>query len=262
MEQNFISNASEMYELSEAEVEIDPGSKKEHWVKRNKFRILLTIIGILGICLAGALDTLTKTEQQLKQRTDSLQWLAKKHRDVQDERDFFVKLMKDYNYYKFVKTIYEYKDKDFFETITVAYEESVKQGISPWDTISIMWAESGFQQFIVSQITKTDENGQLIKKPCAYGLLQINFNVWKEEKNLDMKTIFDKKTNIRVGLEIYKHYLGLANGDKMLALFYYNNGTAPITPNYSYAPTILKSRFMKLAVNYEPVSETPRVIAQ
>lgn len=263
MENIILNNASETMneDLSEAEGEIlDPGIERispyvhrENWVKRNLTKILCGIIVILGLCLLGTIDSLTKTEQQLQQKTESLTWLAFQHKDVRDARDFYAKLTKDYNYYKFVKTIYEHKDSDFFETITIAYEESIKQNTDPWDTMSIMWAESGFQQYIVSQITKIDENGQPKKQPCAYGLMQINYKYWKDEKDLTLSNIYDKRTNIRVGLEIYNYYLRLANGDKKLALFYYNNGTDPITPNYRYAPTVMASKFMKMAVNYSPV---------
>jgi hypothetical protein len=259
-EQIINNNAS--VEPTEVETEIiDPGSTKEHWLKRNKSKFLLGIIGILTLCLLGTIETLTKTEQQLKQRTESLSWIAFEHQKVRNERDFYSKLTKDYDYYKFVKTIYEHKDPDFFETITIAYEESVKQNTSPWDTLSIMWAESGFNQYAVSQIWKVDKkDGQLKQVPCAYGMMQINKKYWEEEKGLTMSNIFDKKTNIRVGLEIYNYYLGIASRivsdpkeQKKLALFYYNNGTDPEKPNYSYAPIVMKSKFMKMAVNYEPI---------
>jgi soluble lytic murein transglycosylase-like protein len=83
--------------------------------------------------------------------------------------------------------------------------------------------------------------------------MQINYKYWKDEKGLNMVNIFDKNTNIKAGLEIYNYYLRVANGDKKLALFYYNNGTAPQTPNYSYAPTVLRSKFMRMAT-YEPIN--------
>jgi len=237
-------------------------SIKEPWLKRNKFRVLFGIIGILVVCLLGTIDSLTKTEQRLKQRTENLRWLAFEHQKIRNERDFYSKLTKDYEYYKFVKTIYEHKDKDFFETITIAYEESLRQNISPWDTMSIMWVESGIQQFVVSQIKKIVD-GEIVTKPCAYGFMQVNYNAWKEEKGLTLDNIFDKKTNIRVGLEIYKYYLRLASQStsdpkeqKKLALFYYNNGTDPQIPNYNYAPTVLSSKFMKMANGYQLINTT------
>lgn len=228
------------------------------WIKRNKSKILFTIIGILTICLLGTLDNAYKTEkhlkQQLKQRTDSLTWLAWEHKKVRTERDFFAKIAEDVNYYKFIKTVYEGKDRDgFFETISIIYEESKRAGINPWETLSIVHQESGFQQYAVSQIWKRDEDGSMKQVPCAYGLTQVNYNAWKAEKGLTLQNIFDKRFNIRTGLEIYKYYLEIANGDKFLALFYYNNGPAPRTPNHDYAPAVMSSKFMKMSANYEPI---------
>jgi hypothetical protein len=252
-EQNFINNALEICEPTigvETEI-VEPGDTWEPWLKRNKFRVLLGIIGALAFVLLSTFVAWQKTKQQLDQRTNTLHWLAQgPHRQMREELEFFNRLLKDYNYCKFLKTVYEAKDKDFFETLTIAYEESIRQKISPWDTLSIMWVESGFKQYISS--------------PSSHGFMQVNYNAWKDEKGLDMVNIFDKRTNIRVGLEIYKYYLALAAGDKMLALFYYNNGTKQSNPNRDYAPAVMKSKYMKLAVNYIPIeqAEQSRGISQ
>lgn len=243
-EQNFVNNAFEVCEPTtgvETQI-VEPGNTRKPWLKRNKFSVLLGITGVLAIVLFGTLVAWQKTKQQLEQRTDSLNWLAQgPHRQLREELEFTNRLLKDYNYFKFLKTVYKAKDKDFFETLTIAYEESIKQGISPWDTLSIMWVESGFKQYISS--------------PSSHGFMQVNYNAWKDEKGLDMVNIFDKRTNIRVGVEIYKYYLRLAEGDKMLALFYYNNGTKQSNPNLDYAPAVMKSKYMKLAVNYIPLEQ-------
>jgi soluble lytic murein transglycosylase-like protein len=252
-EQNFINNASNVFgPAPEVEAEIiGPGNTRGPWLKRNEFRILLGIIGIFAICLLSTLAAWQKTRRQLEQRTDTLNWLARgPHRQLREELKSADRLLKDYNYYKFLKTVFEARDKDFVETLTIAYAESIRQEISPWDTLSIMWVESGFQQYISS--------------PTSHGYMQVNFNAWKDEKGLDMTNIFDKLTNIRVGIEIYKYYLGLANGDKMLALFFYNNGTKPMKPNLDYAPAVMRSKYMKLAVNFIPMEHAgpPRRISE
>ncbi|HSQ35534.1 MAG TPA: lytic transglycosylase domain-containing protein [Candidatus Binatia bacterium] len=244
-EQNFINSALEICEpITKVETKmIDPRVPREPWLKRNKFGLLLGITGALVFALLNTLVAWQKTKQQLFQTTNTLNWIAQgPHRQLREELEFTNRLLKDYNYFKFLKTVYEAKDRDFFETLTIAYEESMRQKISPWDTLSIIWVESGFKQYISS--------------PSSHGYMQVNYNAWKDEKGLDMVNIFDKKTNIRVGIEIYKHYLGLAGGDKMLALFYYNNGTRQSNPNLDYAPAVMKSKYMKLAANYIPIEQT------
>ena len=251
-EQNFVNSALEICEPTTG-VEtkmIAPRVTREPWLKRNKFRLLLGIMGALAFALLSTLVAWQKTNQQLDQTTNTLNWLARgPHRQLREELEFTNGLLKDYNYFKFLKTVYEAKDNDFFETLTIVYEESTRQAISPWDTLSIIWVESGFKQHISS--------------PSSHGFMQVNYNAWKDEKGLDMVNIFDKRMNIRVGLEIYKYYLRLAVGDKMLALFYYNNGTKQSNPNYDYAPAVLKSKYMKLAVNYFPIeqAEQPKGIS-
>src|SRR5690606_21947183 len=109
--------------------------------------------------------------------------LAKEvHKPMREELEFANKMLVDYNYYKFLKTVYEAKDREgLFETLTVVYEESLRAKISPWKTMSIIHQESGFNPYAVSQITKFLPSGEPYKAPCAYGLMQINYNAWKDE---------------------------------------------------------------------------------
>jgi hypothetical protein len=254
-EKNLISNASETMNENSTEVKVEPGSTNESWLKRKKFHILLGIIGILAFSLLSTLEAWQKTKQQLDQKTNTLNWLAKEvHKPMRTQLEFANKMLEDYNYYKFLRTVYEAKDRDgLFQTLTIVYEESLRANISPWKTMSIIHQESGFNPYAVSQILKRDEDGNMRQVPCAYGLMQINYNAWKVEKGLTLKNIFDPRLNVRTGLEIYKEYLALANGDEFLALFYYNNGTDPKNPNHSYAPAVMNSKFMKLAVYHEPL---------
>lgn len=243
-------------DVMKVEMDEEP-QKKEHWVKRHHSAIYLTIIGIFAFAWLGALEGWNKTELVLKRTTESLAWLAKEeHKPMREQLEFANKMLKDYNYYKFLKTVYESKDKNgLFDILTAVYEESLRANINPWETMSIINQESGFNPSAVSLIWKRDKNGNLEQVPCAYGLMQINYDAWKEEKGLTLKNIFDPRFNIRTGLEIYKYYLWVAKGDKFLALFYYNNGTAmpPEKQNHDYAPAIMNSKFMKMAVNYEPI---------
>lgn len=255
MDENLLLNASEATIENSTEVKVEPGSNKEPWLKRNKTKILFAIIGILGFCLASVMNAWYKEHQENARRKDNLTWLAFEHKKVRDERDFYSKLTEDLNYYKFVKTIYEAKDRDFFDTITIIYEESKRANVNPWKTMSIANQESGFNPYAVSRIWKRNKDGILEQVPCSYGIMQVYYDVWKDEKGLTMENIFDKRLNVRTGLEIYKYYLALANGDEFLALFYYNNGTEtpPEKQNHDYAPAVMNSKFMKLAVNYQPI---------
>jgi soluble lytic murein transglycosylase-like protein len=261
VDENLLLNASEATSENPTEVKVEPGSlvdpyvERPHWVKRNAVKILLGVICILSFSLLKVLDEYSKEHEVRVRVQTNLSWLAYQHRDVRNERDFYSKLTEDFNYYKFIKTIYEAKDKDFFETISIIYEESKRADVSPWKTLSIAYQESGLNPYAVSQIWRKNYFGELEKVPCSYGLMQIYYDVWKDEKRLTKENIFDKRTNVRVGLEIYKYYFALANGNEYLTLFYYNNGTStpPEKQNHYYAPAVMNSKFMKLAVNYQPI---------
>ena len=77
--------------------------------------------------------------------------------------------------------------------------------------MSIIQVESDFKPYAVS-------------KAGAYGLMQINYSVWKDELNIRFNRIYEKEYNIELGLKILKHYYDETNGDLLKALFHYNNG--------------------------------------
>ncbi len=95
--------------------------------------------------------------------------------------------------------------------IEVVYYKSEKYGFNPDLILSLIHTESSFRPKVVSS-------------QGAYGLMQVNFSVWKDELQLDSSKIFDIEYNIEMGLKILKRYYDKSNGDIMRALHLYNNG--------------------------------------
>lgn len=243
------NNASK---LMMSEDETDPDSNKRFFKRvRLSTKILCGIIVIISFSLIGVIRLYQNSNRQLLQKTSTLKWLAFQHRNVREENEYYKKFMENQDYLEFIRKIYEQKDKDFFETATIAYNEAKKAEINPFLIMSIIHKESAFNQYIVSQITVTDENGLPKRVPCAYGLMQINYNAWKEDTdlNLDVNKIYDKQYNIEKGIYIYKYYLKIANGNYWQALYFYNNGTDPKNPNTAYSGNVMGSKFMKLVSN-------------
>jgi hypothetical protein len=208
-------------------------SKKAHKGKNVLVKSLFGIIGVLIFSLLIVADLWTKNYTELTRKTNSLNYLANEFQRVRTENEIINKIKKDRNYYEYLKAIYEQRDGDFFETARLAYDISMEKGMNPFLTMSIIHRESAFNQFAQSN--------------CAFGLMQINFEAWKDMRGLDRSKIFDKRYNISHGLEIYKYYLRMANYDPWLALFYYNNGEAadPETANKAYPGVVMNSKFMK-----------------
>lgn len=99
----------------------------------------------------------------------------------------------------------------FSKIIEVVYNKSRKYGFEPDLIMSLIYTESSFKPKAVSS-------------QGAYGLMQVNYSVWKEELQLDSSKMFDIEYNIEMGLKILKRYYDKSNGDIMRALHLYNNG--------------------------------------
>ena len=202
-------------------------------VDSNKLtKVLAGIIGILLVTLIVIINQWSTTEETLIRRNTILQETAKLYADVRDQNEFLRRTMKDYKYADFIRKVYEQRDKDFFETATIAYNRATENELSPFLVMSIIHRESAFNQFAQSY--------------CAFGLMQINYEVWKLELELDIRRIFEKDYNIYNGLKIYKIYLKRAHNDPWRALFFYNNGEnmSVEKANHRYPGVVMSSKFM------------------
>jgi soluble lytic murein transglycosylase-like protein len=77
----------------------------------------------------------------------------------------------------------------------------------------------------------------------AWGLFQINLEVWKDELKLNEQNVLDLDTNIRCGIWILKQYLVDCGGDEIQALNKYWTGSV-IPPHDGYTKRIYSSKFM------------------
>lgn len=112
---------------------------------------------------------------------------------------------------RFKADVMERKYPHFSRVVKAVYEKSREHRIDANLLMSIIETESAFNPYAVSSAG-------------AYGLMQINFSIWKEELNIDHQKIFDIDYNLDLGIKIYQHYLKLADNDQEKALHYYNNG--------------------------------------
>ncbi len=94
--------------------------------------------------------------------------------------------------------------------------------------MAIIQVESAFDPYAVSSAG-------------AYGLMQINYTVWKDYLSINFNRIFEKEYNIDLGLKVLKHYYDNASGNMFMALFRYNNGYK--YNNTKYNGKIIATRF-------------------
>lgn len=118
----------------------------------------------------------------------------------------------------------------FQKILKSVWTESRKAGLSPLLVMSVVETESACQPFAVSS------HG-------AYGLMQINYRVWKDVLGINSRRLFDIDYNVRLGITILKRYLDRARGDLYRALNLYNNGYH--YQNLGYAPKVLDSVYLQ-----------------
>ncbi len=118
-------------------------------------------------------------------------------------------------------SVFRKREPEFANIIEVVYHKSRQYGVDPDLVMSMIQVESDFRPDAVSNAG-------------AYGLMQINYSVWKDELAINSTRLFEITYNIDLGVRILKHYLQVARGDVMRALHLYNNGYLFNNENYKY----------------------------
>ncbi len=130
--------------------------------------------------------------------------------------------------YKFHVDMTAKKYPLFSRVVKAVYAKSHEHGIDPKLLMSIIETESSFNPYAVSSAG-------------AYGLMQVNYSVWKDELAIDHQKIFDISYNLDLGITILKSYLKIAQNDLHKALHYYNNGFS--LTNHSYPSKVISAVF-------------------
>jgi len=167
--------------------------------------IVLFAVTFLMIDHIKKLDS--EKEELIKNSVELIAFTEEKNREIE-------RLNKKINKFAMIS----YRDKmvkkkypAFSKIVEVVYKKSRAYGFEPDLIMSLIYTESSFKPKAVSS------HG-------AYGLMQVNYSVWKDELQLDASKLFNIEYNIEMGLKILKRYYDKSNGDIMRALHLYNNG--------------------------------------
>lgn len=163
-------------------------------------------------------ETIEKLNAQVSLLEKNLSYYKSLHEEKLDEK----------NFQQFENKAFQLRFPNFSETIKTVYKKSNEYGFNPYLVMAMIQVESGF-------------NPNAVSTAGAYGLMQVNYAVWKEELNIDFERIFEKEYNIDLGLKILKHYYEKANGNIFIALSRYCSGYNPNCPVYN--SKIMTSRF-------------------
>lgn len=168
--------------------------------------VILIYIGLLGVVIAAGdfnqkyetkLQTITQMDGQIKSLEDKIQHDREKIKTI----DFLT-----YKVDSFSKRYPLYS-----EILDSVYQKSNEYGYNTDLILSIIQVESNFKP-------------KAISNRGAYGLMQVNLSVWRDELAIDDAKIFDVDYNIGLGIEIFDRYYKESRGNLSRALHLYNNG--------------------------------------
>ena len=138
--------------------------------------------------------------------------------------------LSEYDLLKFKSFSLTHKYPQFSNIVEAVYSKGKEFNVDPSLILGIIQVESNF-------------NPTAISNAGAYGLMQINKNVWEKELSINNNAIFDIDYNIDLGLKILKRYLKVSNGDLRRALHLYNNGYK--YNNTKYPSLVINTSFVK-----------------
>lgn len=182
--------------------------KKKHGILLF-FMVLSGIFLVCAIVLSARLVKNQKTILSLQKTVDKLNFNINIHQEAIAKTDF----------YRFQGNIYRLQTPEFASITDSVFIQSQKHGFDPYLVMAIILVESNFNRHAVS-------------KAGAYGLMQINYAVWKDELKINFKKITQVDYNIELGLTILKSYLQETSGDILRALILYNTGYKCISSTY------------------------------
>jgi hypothetical protein len=119
--------------------------------------------------------------------------------------------MEKIDFYDFKDNIMRMRSPVFSRIVETVFRKSREFRFNPYLVMALIQVESGFDPYAVS-------------KSGSYGLMQVNYSIWKNELNIDLQKIYKVEYNIDLGLKILSRYYRETEGNMVTALFLYNNG--------------------------------------
>ena len=174
---------------------------------QKKHGILLFFMSLSGIFLICAIIL---SARQVENRKTILS-MQKTINELNDTINTHDEAIAKTDFYLFQEKIFRMKAPEFARITQSVFSQSRKHGFSPYLVMAIIFVESRFDRHAVS-------------RKGAYGLMQVNYPVWKTQLNIDFKRISQVDYNLELGLTILKGYLHETSGDILKALVLYNSG--------------------------------------
>jgi soluble lytic murein transglycosylase-like protein len=206
--------------------------------RRNLKKSFYLLIGLFGVGLVGIFLALVEFNTSYREKHLKISSLSAELEQLESQMNLARTKLDNYDFLAFKANIFEKRDPHLSRITESVYEKSSHYGFQPELILGMMKVESGY-------------NPRAVSRRGAYGLMQVNFSVWKDELDIDKKRIFDIDYNIDLGLQILKRYYLESKGNLKRALHLYNNGYK--YKNYSYVNKV-ESQFREFSLSMSPES--------
>jgi len=190
--------------------------------------IVLFFMCIAGISMVCAIVLTAKQVENQKTIASLQKRVASLNHKIGSHQQAFAKT----DFYRFQENVFRLQTPEFAKITGSVFRQSRKYGFNPYLVMAVIFVESNFKRHAVS-------------KAGAYGLMQVNYAVWKDALKIDFSKLSQIDYNIELGLIILKNYLHETSGDMLQALIFYNNGYKLAGNNYS--EKVIATNFYKHA---------------
>jgi soluble lytic murein transglycosylase-like protein len=185
------------------------------------FLVLMVTTALLMTAVVNLMDKKGENQETIARLSQKTAHLEEKVANYEKEKEKF-------EFYRFRQNVFNLKYPDYSQITKIVFKKSKKYGFNPYLVMAVIQVESDFDQYAVSSVG-------------AYGLMQVNYSVWKDELAIDFNRIYEKEYNIDLGLKILKHYYTEASGNIFMALYRYNNGYK--YQNEKYNARVISTKF-------------------
>ncbi len=180
-------------------------------MKSNLRKIMLVFAVLIVAGLAGLFLAMDEFNRKYEYQLVSLDSMRQRVQKLEKELEERNRQLQDYDLTRYRVQAFARRYPLFDRIARVVFEKSREYGFHPRLVMGVIQVESAF-------------NPKAVSNRGAYGLMQVNMAVWKDELQIDHKRIFDIEYNIDLGLKILKRYSLVAKGNIQRALHLYNNG--------------------------------------
>ena len=148
--------------------------------------IVLFFIGLSGIFLASAIILSARQSESQKTIASLQKTVATLNHKLSSHQEAIAKT----DFYRFQENVYRLHAPEFTRIADSVFKLSNKHGFNPYLVMAVIFVESRF-------------NRRAVSKAGAYGLMQVNYAVWKDELNIERQQVDPGRLQYRA----WAHYI-------------------------------------------------------